>query len=105
MCSGVHANAGRSTYGEVAPDIKPVRDSAGTRTPTAGKCPYVVERILVTEELLGRLQLDGETVHHRNGVRDDNRPEHLPLWTRPQPAGIRVTVEQWRGRPRAGRCQ
>jgi len=27
---------------------------------------------------------------HRNGVRDDNRPQNLELWTRPQPSGIRV---------------
>jgi hypothetical protein len=26
-----------------------------------------------------------------NGVRDDNRPENLELWTRPQPLGIRVS--------------
>lgn len=26
-----------------------------------------------------------------NGVRDDNRPENLELWTRPQPTGIRVS--------------
>ena len=59
--------------------------------PRGGKHPYVFEHILVAEDLLGRYLLDGETVHHRNCVRDDNRPEKLELWTRPQPAGIRVS--------------
>lgn len=26
----------------------------------------------------------------RNGVRDDNRPENLELWVKPQPSGVRV---------------
>jgi hypothetical protein len=51
----------------------------------------VFEHIPVAEETLGRHLVDGESVHHRNGVRDDNRPENLELWTRPQPSGIRVS--------------
>ena len=58
--------------------------------PRAGKENYVFEHILVMERILGRYLLPEESVHHRNGVRDDNRPENLELWTRPQPTGIRV---------------
>jgi hypothetical protein len=59
--------------------------------PRAAKGNYVFEHILVMEAMLGRYLLPDESVHHRNGVRDDNRPANLELWTRPQPTGIRVS--------------
>jgi hypothetical protein len=59
--------------------------------PRARTGQYVFEHILIMEQILGRHLLPEESVHHRNGVRDDNRPENLELWTRPQPAGIRVS--------------
>jgi HNH endonuclease len=39
----------------------------------------------------GKVSDSDESVHHRNGVRDDNRPENLEIWTRPQPTEIRVS--------------
>jgi hypothetical protein len=59
--------------------------------PRATSSRYVFEHVLVMEQLLGRHLRPEENVHHRNGVRHDNRPENLELWTRPQPAGIRVS--------------
>lgn len=59
--------------------------------PRARTHGYVFEHILVMERILGRSLLVDETVHNRNGVRNDNRPENLELWIRAQPTGIRVT--------------
>jgi hypothetical protein len=49
------------------------------------------EHRAVMAVILGRPMAKGENVHHRNGIRSDNRPANLELWTRRQPPGVRVS--------------
>ena len=49
--------------------------------PKADHKGYVREHVLVWEKANGMLVPDGWHVHHKNGVKDDNRPENLEAMT------------------------
>lgn len=59
--------------------------------PNADASGLIRQHVLIMTEILGRSLLPGETVHHKNGVRDDNRQENLELFVIGQPRGQRPT--------------
>lgn len=56
----------------------------------ANKQGSLAEHVFIMSESLGRPIGKHESVHHKNGMRDDNHIDNLELWSKSQPSGQRV---------------
>lgn len=102
LCKTHHGRLQR--YGDVLAD-KPIRTVTGNgsishgyrkvpvpksdRHLTNGETPTAEHRLVMARHL-GRPLYPDETVHHKNGIRTDNRIENLELWSTSHPKGQEV---------------
>jgi len=58
--------------------------------PNSASSGAIFEHVVVMSRYLNRPLAKHERVHHKNGVKLDNRIENLELWSKSQPYGQRV---------------
>lgn len=92
FCSRSCAMTDRVREGQLMrPQGSTAPHSSGYILEKVGK-KWIMQHRLVMERILGRYLDPKERVHHKNGVRSDNRPENLELWSvdHKDSAGVRA---------------
>lgn len=86
-CGCLQIETAKAASGSNSPNWKHGKDANGYVRIGAGR----LEHREVMERHIGRALWPFETVHHKNGIRHDNRPENLELWASKHPRGAKIS--------------